>query len=790
MLSSYVNIARRNLLKNKFSSIINIGGLAAGMAVAMLIGLWIHDETSYNKNFDNYDRLGKLWQFVKFDKEKSSYDVMPIPLAAELRNKYPDFQAISMASENEDEVLTIGDKKLTDKGAYVEPVFTDMFSLRMVEGTTKGLQDPNSILLSQSLAKSLFGNQDPMGQQLRVANKQNVKVTGVYRDFPDNSDFEQYHFLAPWQLYVHLNSMSTNDLQQWDNNSFQIFAQLKPGATFAAVSAKIKETRMLKSDPPAYHPEFFVFPMSRWHLYSDFKDGVNTGGLIQFVWLFGIIGVFVLLLACINFMNLSTARSERRAREVGIRKAIGSLRIHLIAQFLTESVLVAFVAFVGAIVLTSLALPFFNDIAGKKMTIPWASARFWLTGVSFSLLTGLIAGSYPAVYLSSFRPVKVLKGAFKAGRLASIPRKVLVVLQFTVSVSLIIGTLVVLRQIQYAKDRPVGYDQHKLIEVLMNTPELQQHARAIRTALLSSGAVENLSASSAAITGQNGGATNVSWPGKRADQHNLLISNVVTPEFGKTVGWRITAGRDFSRDFGDDSAAIILNQSALNLIALKNPLGQLFYWHNTPYHIIGIARDMIRESPFKPVLPSFFTLGTDLSTIQIKLSPKLTTDEALAKCSAVFKQFNPSSPFTYTFVDDDYGKKFLGEERIGKLAAFFAALAIFISCLGLYGLVSFVAEQRTREIGIRKILGATVPGIWQLLSREFMALVFIALCIAIPLAYYFMGKWLLNYDYRAPLSWWIFGASGAGALIITLITVSFEAIKAAIANPIKSLRTE
>ena len=790
MLSSYFNVARRNLLKNKFSSIINIGGLAAGMAVAMLIGLWIYDETSYNKNFDNYDRLGKLWQFVKFDKVKAAYDVMPIPLAAELRNKYPDFQAVSVASENEDEVLTIGDKKLTDKGAFVEPVFTDMFSLHMLKGTRGGLQNPNSILLSQSLAKALFGEEDPIGQQLRIANKQNATVTGVYADLPNNSNFENFHFLAPWQLFVALNSLSTNDVQQWDNNSFSIYAQLKPGASFAGVSAKIRDIRNRRDDPPAYHPEFFVFPMSRWHLYGDFKDGVNTGGLIQFVWLFAIIGGFVLLLACINFMNLSTARSERRAREVGIRKAIGSLRIHLIAQFLTESVLVAFVAFAGAIVLASLTLPFFNEIAGKKMIVPWESTRFWLAGTIFSLLTGLIAGSYPALYLSSFQPVKVLKGAFKAGRFASLPRRVLVVLQFTVSVSLIIGTLVVLRQIQYAKDRSVGYDQNKLIEVLMNTPELAQHARVIRTALLNSGAVDNLSAASCAMTGQNGGTTNVSWPGKRADQHNLLMSNRVTPEFGKTVGWSIIQGRDFSRDFGGDSASVILNQSALNLIALKNPLGQTFYWGNRPYHIIGITRDMIRESPFRPVLPSFYTLGSDLSTIQIKLSSRLATNEALTKCAAVFKQYNPSSPFSYTFVDDQYGEKFLSEERIGKLAAFFAALAIFISCLGLYGLVSFVAEQRTREIGVRKVLGASVPSIWKLLSREFMALVFISLFIAIPLAYYFMGKWLLNYDYRAPLSWWIFGAAGAGALVITLITVSFEAIKAALADPIKSLRTE
>jgi putative ABC transport system permease protein len=791
MLSSYVNIARRNLLKNRFSSFINIGGLAAGMAVAILIGLWIYDETSYNKNFDNYDRLGKLYQFVKFNKgAKVSFDVMPIPLAAELKNKYPDFQAISLSSGDRTEVLATGDKKLTDKGAYVEPVFTDMFSLPMIKGTRTGLTNPNSILLSQSLAKALFGDRDPMGQQLRIADQASVQVTGIYKDFPDNSNFEACHWLAPWQFWEHIDSNVASDQPAWDNNSYNIYAQLKPGASFAAVSAKIKETRMLKDNPPPYHPEFFVFPMSRWHLYGEFKDGVNTGGLIQFAWLFAVIGVFVLLLACINFMNLSTARSERRAREVGIRKTMGSLRTQLITQFLTESVLVALVAFAGAIALTSLALPLFNELAGKKMIVPWGTPRFWLIGAGFSVLTGLVAGSYPALYLSSFRPVKVLKGAFKAGRLASMPRKVLVVLQFTVSVSLIIGTLVVLRQIQYAKKRSVGYDRDKLLEVRINTPELTKHLDALETALLSNGAVADVSASSGSITEQPGGTTNVSWLGKPKTQRTLVVSNVVTPDYGKTIGWTITRGRDFSHDFGNDSAAVIINEAMLPVIGYKQPLSQLFYSDGKPYHIIGITRNMIRESPFHPVTPAFYVLGTGLGVIQLKLPANLPTEEAIAKCAAIFKQYNPSSPFAYNFVDTQYGKKFLSEERIGKLAGFFALLAIFISSLGLYGLVSFVAERRTREIGIRKVLGASILNVWKMLSKEFVMLVFISLFIATPLAYYFMSRWLLNYDYRAPLSWWIFGASGAGALLITLITVSFEAVKAAVANPIKSLRTE
>jgi putative ABC transport system permease protein len=790
MLRNYFTIARRNLLKNKISSIINIGGLAAGMAVAILIGLWIYDECSFNKHFDNYDRLGKLWQFVKFDKTKDAYPVMPIPIAAELRTKYPDFQAISLASETQSLPLQSGDKKITRTGAYVEPVFTDMFSLQMLSGNRHALADQQSILLDESLAKSIFGDKNALGQTIRIGNNQNVKVAGIYKDLPVSTDFDNYHFLVPWNLYVHTDSFVAKAVNDWDNNDYQVFAQLKPGASFAALSAKIKETRMLRSNPPAYHPEFFVFPMSRWHLYGDFYDGVNTGGLITFVWLFAIIGAFVLLLACINFMNLSTARSERRAKEVGIRKAIGSLRIHLIGQFLNESIMVALIAFALATLLARVALPFFNDISDKKMHIPWENNKFWLAGLGFSLLTGLIAGSYPALYLSSFRPVTVLKGTFKAGRLASIPRKVLVVLQFSVSVCLIIGTLVVLRQIQYTKDRSTGYNRNNLIEVDINTPELYEHARAIQTALLASGAAENLSASSCPITSQNGGTTALSWPGKRDDQHNLILSNRITPEFGKTIGWHVITGRDFSRAFGNDSAAIIINEAAEKLMDLKKPLGQTLTWSGTPYHIIGVTADMIRQSPFGPVDPSFFVLGQGSSTIQIKLPAKLPTADALAKTAAIFHQYNPGSPFTYSFVDDEFAKKFNNEERIGKIAGFFAALAVFISCLGLYGLVSFIAEQRTREIGMRKILGASVFNVWKLLSKEFLLLVTISLFIAIPVAWYFMHGWLLNYDYRAPLSWYIFAAAAMGALSITLLTVSVEAIKAALANPIKSLRTE
>lgn len=792
MLKNFFRVALRNLTKNRASSIINIGGLAVGMAVALLIGLWMHDEFSFNKNFKNYDRIGKLWQFVKFGAEKSSYDVMPIPLAADLRTRFPDFQGVALASINNPNILAIGDKKISISGTYAQPDFTTMLGPTMLAGSSS-LKAQNSMLLAQSTAKALFGDANPIGQTLTVNKTYQVTVTGVYKDFPFNSSFKDVSFLGPWDLYAANDGNAKGGADTWDNNSWNIFVQLKPGAGFAAVSAKIKNARTRRVDPPKYNPEFFAFPMSRWYLYGDFRDGVNTGGSITFVWLFGIIGVFVLLLACINFMNLSTARSEKRAKEVGIRKAIGSLRTHLIGQFLSESVLIAIISFVLALLLAQTLLPFFNDLSNKQMHMPWTNPVFWASGIGFSAITGLIAGSYPALYLSSFRPVKVLKGSFKAGRAAAIPRKVLVVVQFTVSVTLIICTSVVFRQIQFVKDQPVGYTQHGLIELNINTPELQDHFGALRNQLLRSGAVVNVSSSSCSITEQNGGTTDFQWTGKDPNNRPLVMSNYVTSEYGRVLNWKLTAGHDFTGNYLQDSGKVIINESMVKLTGFKDhPIGQTVQTNNgnTKLQVIGVIKDFIKESPYEAVKPSFFVVSNKLPVMNIRLNPNLSTSEAIARVGAVYRSQIHSSPFTYDFVDDNYGKKFGNEQRIGKLAGFFAALAIFISCLGLFGLVSFVAEQRTREIGVRKVLGATVLNVWSLLSGEFIILVGVSLLIAIPVAWHYMGAWLQNYDIRTPLSWWIFAAAGAGAFVITLATISVQAVKAALANPVKSLRAE
>jgi putative ABC transport system permease protein len=795
MLKNYFKIAFRNLLRQKGYSFINIAGLATGMAVAILIGLWIWDELSYDKYHQNYNRIAQVWQNNIYNGNVQSQMANPYLMAEEIRNNFgSDFKYVLQASWNNSHILTVGEKKFNKDGYYFEPQVTEMLSLKMLKGTRDGLKEPYSILLSESTTKAYFGDTDPMNQLMRINNKHDVKVTGVYEDLPHNTFFRNMNYLLPWDLYIISNEWIKKMENPWGSNFTQTFAQLADNADMESVSRKIKDVKFNKLKDEGdrkYKPVVFLHPMSRWHLYSEFKNGVNIGGRIEFVWLFGIIGVFVLLLACINFMNLSTARSERRAKEVGIRKSIGSVRGQLISQFFSESLVVAFLAFMLAILLVLLVLPAFNDVADKKIIMPLLNPVFWIVGICFSLLTGIIAGSYPALYLSSFNPVQVLKGTFRVGRFASIPRQVLVVVQFSVSVILIIGTIIVFRQIQFAKDRPVGYERNGLINMFMSTDDIHKHFETVRQELISSGAVAEMAESGSPPTNvwnTNGG---FQWEGKDPSLAVDFPNNGITHEYGKTVGWQFKEGRDFSRDHGTDSLAFVINEAAAKFLDFKNTIGSELKWEGKPFTIIGIIKDMVVESPYEPSRPSLFHISKDESgVILLKINPAIGSREALSKIEMVFKKHNPDAPFEYKFVDEDYARKFGDEERVGKLASFFAVLAIFISCLGIFGLASFVAEQRAKEIGVRKVLGASTFKLWQMLSKDFVILVMISLLLAVPISAYFMGNWLLKYEYRTEISWWIFASAGAGALVITLATVSYQAIKAALANPVNSLRME
>ena len=802
MLTNYLKIAGRNLIRNKVYSAINIGGLAVGMAVSMLIGLWIYDELSVNKYHQHYNRIAQVMRNRTVNGDRDTRPGLPIPVATHLQTLYGDnFRQIVLAWWTSEHTLTVGKQIFSKSGKFMTPGAPDMLSLNMMQGSRDGLKEHASILLSESVAKALFGTANPMHKTLTIDNGMTVSVTGVYEDIPAGNTFSDVRFIAPWDLYAASTDWVREAKDDWSNTSFEIFVELIPKAAVADVSAKISNLLVGKNQVDAVQkPELVLYPMSRWHLYSEWENGQNVGGRIQFVWLFGCIGLFVLLLACINFMNLSTARSINRAKEVGIRKVVGSRRGELIVQFFGESLVVVLVAYMVALALLVLMIPFFNQVADKQLVFPATVPFFWWMGFGFTLLTSLIAGSYPALYLSSFLPVAVLKGPgpsprFRSGNSIATPRRVLVVLQFTVSIILIIGTLAVYRQIQYAKNRPIGYSRNGLISLLLNVPHYEQHRETVRAELLKTGTVVEIGESASPPTevqSTNGG---FNWTGKSPTLQVNFATVGISHEFGKTVGWQFRQGRDFSRQLASDSLGVVLNESAVAFMGLRDVIGKTLTWtgsnFNVSFHVIGVIQDMVMDSPYESVKPSvFFIAPKPGKFLTMRLNPQQGTQAALTTIGNVLKEHLPEAPFNYTFVDEEYDQKFRSEERIGTLASLFAGLAIFISCLGLFGLASFMAEQRTKEIGVRKVLGASVLNLWGLLSKDFVLLVIIAFFIATPIAYYFLNNWLQKYEYHTEISWWIFAVSGVGALVITLLTVSFQSVKAALMNPVKSLRSE
>lgn len=797
MFKNYFKIAYRNLLKNKAYSFINIGGLAVGMAVALLIALWIADELSFNHYHQNHDRIAQVMQNRTIDGNKDTQPIVSIPLEDELRSKYEsDFKHLVIAFWNQEQVLSYGENKFTKLGNYMGKEAIQLFSLNMLKGTNEGLAEPGSILLSESTANMIFGEEEAMGKLMKINNDMDAEVTGVYEDLPKSSSLHGLAFISPWELFVSSQNWVKNARAEsnWDMASFQLFVQLADHANMQEVSEKIKRVAFNHVDEmeKAYDPQLFLHPMDDWHLRDSWQNGMNTGGLIQFVWLFGIVGAFVLILACINFMNLSTAQSEKRSKEVGIRKSIGSLRSQLINQFFTESFLVVLLSFVLSAMMVLLALPYFNELANKNVLLPITSFSFWFAIIGFIIFTGLLAGSYPALYLSSFRPLEVLKGTFKSSKSAITFRKGLVVLQFTVSVALIIGTIAVQKQIQYTKDRPMGYDTKGAIMIWSNSPDFKGKYELLRTALKSKQAIVEMSESNSPLTGVFSFDGNFSWEGKDPNAQPRFATIRVTHDYGKTAGWEVIEGRNFSRDYASDSTAFILNKTAVEYMGLEDPIGKMIAWGENEsarkFQIVGVINDMLMQSPFQAIQPTIYSIGRrGMDCMTMKLNPNKSTEESLALIEGVFKELLPAMPFDYRFADEEHGQKFAAEERIGSLSSIFAVLAVFISCLGLFGLVLFVAEQRTKEIGIRKVLGASIFNIWKMISRDFVVLVFLSCFLAVPIAYYILTSWLQGFEYRTNLDWWVFVAAGCGALFITLLTVSFQAIKSATMNPVKSL---
>lgn len=788
MIKNYFKIAWRNLWKNKGYSALNIGGLAIGMAAAMLILLWIQNEVSFDMFHSKRDRLYMAGSQLNLDGGRNTMLITPKPLGPALKAEFPEVADISRYSDMGNILMTVGDRKLKGRGVFVDSAFLQMFDLRLIKGDKNlALVNPTDIVVTQSLARRLFGTEDVLGKTVRLDTAELANVTGVLEDMPGNTRFRQTEFFLPW-TYMEKKGRSDD---QWGDNTVTTYVELLPGTSINDINAKIRDITIRHSDGNQ-DTEVFLHALPNWWLYTKFVNGKMAGGRIDMVQAFLFIGGFVLLIACINFMNLSTARSEKRAKEVGIRKVAGAYRRSLIGQFLCESILIAFVGGVLALFTVWLCLPAFSELVDRKFAIDFASPTFWLSFFGFILLTGTLAGSYPAFFLSSFQPVKVLKGTFKKVNATFNPRKLLVATQFTVAIALVVCTLIIQRQVEYGKERENGYDQNNLI-YLFEEGAIAKNSTLIKHELLSSGVAESVTRTSSPLTEGWSSSWGFGWQGKRPDDKTSFDWFCVDEHIVRTAGLTLVAGRDFDlATYPTDSLGIILNESAVKAMGFENPLGQPIQQVGRDWHVIGVVKDFILSSPFDPI-PPMVIMGARgwFNIMHIKFNASLTTSEALSRTEAIVKRYNPDYPFEYNFVDEAYAQKFEETQRYGTLAGLFTVLTIVISCLGLFALAAYMAEIRTKEIGVRKVLGASVLSITRLLSTEFVFLVLIACVAAFPVAYWFMERFFLHmYAYRAPMGWGIFILSGAGALVLALATVSSQAIRAAIANPVDSLRNE
>jgi ABC-type antimicrobial peptide transport system permease subunit len=710
---------------------------------------------------------------------------MVLPLASEIKKSSPQVKNAVVTTYSQPHVLTYGDITLKKTGRTVSEQFFNMFSWKFIRGNAAtALPDAYAIVLTQSAAKALFGKEDPINKLIKVDNEYNAKVTAIMADPPGNSTF-QFDFI---NTFNYSNENIKRSMANWASSSWNVFVQTVPGADMKSIDKRITDLKIQHDPGDKKISTYFTFPMSKWRLYSDFKDGKNIGGMIEYVNLFTIIALIILLIACVNFMNLSTARSEKRAKEIGVRKTLGSDKKQLILQFFFESIILAFIAFVFSMIAVALLLPSFNTLVDKQLSLNLTEPIYWAGALLIILLTGVVAGSYPALYLSSFNPVTVLKGTFIAGKQVALPRRILVVAQFIISILLISATIIVYQQLQHVKNREMGYNPDNLITI-PSSPDTDKHFAVLKQELLKTGLINSVTRTSSPITDIWWKSPAPDWEGKPADKE-IIVSGISTDVgFTKTMGIKILQGKDFSGT-PSDSATMLLNKIAVEAMGLKNPIGmQLRY--GKAFTVIGITDNVIMESPYKPVDPlMIFYNGENSNAITIRLQHAAKVQQALQSIEVVFKKYNPAYPFEYSFVDQEFGKKFLTEELISKITNIFAGLAIFICCIGLAGLASFTIERRIREIGIRKVLGASVQQLLMLISKEFLKLVFIAFVIAVPLTWWLMNNWLEKYTYRINISTWLFVVVGGVVLLLTLVVVSLNTMRAAVANPVKSLRTE
>ncbi|GAB3220331.1 ABC transporter permease [Algoriphagus aestuariicola] len=786
MFRNYLKIALRNLLRNKGFSITNILGLTIGCASTLFILLWVHDELTFNKFHQNYENIYQVMANRNYNEEIFTDQNMVLPLANAIQSELPEVEQAVTATFSESHILGNGETKARKIGITASDNFFKVLSWEFLEGNeATALPDASSIVLTESTAKSLFGTEDPMHKTVKLDNATELTVTGILKDIPSNSTF-QFDYI---HAFNYSDEGLLRSLTNWTNSSWNVFLKVPPGTDEKELSEKITALKIRNSPNDKGISEYFAFPMSKWRLYAEFKEGVNTGGMIQYVKMFSIIAVIMLLVACVNFMNLSTARSERRAKEVGIRKTLGSDKKQLMLQFFFESMLLTLSAFFLSLLVVLLLMPYFNELVVKKLTLDLSSPIFWIISGVIVVFTGMVAGSYPALYLSSFSPVKVLKGTFLAGEKAVLPRNILVVGQFVASILLISGTLIVYQQIQYIKNRDMGYNPNNLVMV-SSSDDIQKNFSVIKDELLKSGKIQGVTRTFSPITSVWWRSPAPSWEGKPTDM-NLLMAGLYTDVgFSETMGVKMIQGNDFT-GMPSDSTSLILNRAAVEAMGLKEPVGTQMRYNGETYNVIGVTENVVMDSPFKPVEPMMIFFSPEITySISVRFKDGIPVQDGLLAMEEVFKTYNPSVPFEYQFVDQEFGRKFVSEELVSKLTNIFAALTIFVCCIGLAGLASYTIEKRFREIGIRKVLGASVPQVLLLISSDFLKLVLIAFCIAAPLAYWKMGEWLETYTYHVTMNFWLFIGVGGLVLFLALAVVTANTMKAALANPVKSLKSE
>ena len=785
MLKNYIKAAFRNLWKNKGYSFLNIGGLALGIACAGLIFLWVEDELTFNHYFRNRTNLYKIKDRQTYDGTTFTFDATPGPLATAIKTEIPGVKNTARTTWGNNVVFSLKDKPIYEKGLYVDEAFLTMFQLEFIQGNPKtAFNTEHALVISQTMADKFFGTGNVLGKTVMVDNKENYVVTGVIKDLPKNVSFE-FNWLSSFKIYEDQNKW----LQGWGSNSILTYVETIPGADIIAMNKKLNGFIQTKNKDAAAHVS--VYPMNRWRMYDNFENGKEIEGRIQYVRLFNVIAWIILVIACINFMNLSTARSEQRAREVGVRKVMGAGKKKLIGQFIGESIFTSFIALVFAVIIIFICLPAFNNLVDKQLVVDPFKPLHITAMLLLALACGLIAGSYPAFYLSSFNPIYVLKGIkIRAGSSAGFIRKGLVVAQFSISVILIISTIVIYLQILHVKDRDLGYSKSNLLSMNVEG-KMRERFPVIRNELLNTGYVQNAALSNSDILQLRNNTGDLSWEGKDASRQVLITVESVSPEYLSTMGLRLEAGRNFYPEFKNDSTNIIINESLARIMNRKMTLGSVITDGSSKFTVVGVVKDFVYSDMYAP--PSPLILFDDTSgcnTFSIRLKAGAPLSASLAKLETIFRENNPGYPFDYHFVDEQFGRLFKTETLVGKLVEVFSVLAILISCLGLFGLAAYTAEKRTKEIGIRKVLGASVHGISAMITKEFLFLVCISCIIAFPVAWWTMHNWLEGYKYRIDISWWIFIGAGLLAVLIAVLTVSFQAIKAAVANPVQSLRSE